>query len=169
MADAFAFNARTVEPAKPRENSAVPMGWYRAWIKSSEIKNTNAGDGRYIELVWEIVDGPHAKRLIWDRLNVENQNAVAVEIAQKALSAICHAVGVLEMQHTGQLHGVVCAIKVGIEQKKGYEPKNVIRGYVPDGDPIALLGKPKVGSGAVGAVHGARSSAVPDDDDPLPF
>lgn len=167
MPEAFTFNAREVAPAAPRDNEAIPPGWYRAWIIESEIKPNKAGTGRYIELTWEIVDGPHAKRRIWDRLNVENPKKVAEDIAREALSAICHATGVLDMQHTGQLHGIVCAVKVQTERQPGYNDKSVIKGYVADGSEVA---KPKIGAHAPGAVHGSgRAVALDDDKDALPF
>lgn len=171
MPDAFAFNAREVAPAEPRSSDPVPPGWYRAWIIDSEMKPNKAGTGRYLELTWEIVEGPHAKRRIWDRLNVENPKQTAQDIAREALSAICHATDVLEMTHTGQLHGIVCAVKVQIERQPGYNDKNIIKGYAADGDPRASNTTPaKIGAGARQAVPGQRHPALEDkDDDELPF
>lgn len=170
MPDALTFNARNVEPAKPRENELIPNGWYRAWIIESEIKPNSKGTGRNLELTWEIIEGPHAKRRIWDRLSIENPSKTAQDIAQEALSAICHATGVLEMEHTGQLHGEVCSIKVGIEKgKNDFPDKNRIFGYVADGHAPASA-TPKVGAGARGAVAGERHPALSDaDDSELPF
>jgi hypothetical protein len=166
MADALNFNAREVEPAKPRDSEAIPAGWYRAWIIGSEKKPTKRGDGSYLELVWEVVDGPHAKRKVWDRLNIDNPSKVAQDIGREALSAICHAINVLELTHSGQLHGEVCAIKVAIEKNPGYSDKNKITGYLPDGDPRAKVAGAKVGASAPGAVKGSQ---LADDDPDLPF
>lgn len=175
MPEAFAFNARAVEPAQPRDNTLVPNNWYRAWIIESDIAPNSKGTGKNMTFTWEIVEGDYAKRRVWDSLSIENPSAEAVKFAEKTLSAICHATGVLDMQNTGQLHGEVCMIKVGVEKGKGDFPdKNKIYGYLPDGDPKATVVKPKVGAGATGAVRGAaprtmESAPIGDEDDSLPF
>lgn len=171
MPESYAFNARAVAPAKPRDNTLVPNGWYRAWIIESDIAPNSKGTGKNMTFTWEIVEGDHEKRRVWDSLSIENPSDVAVKIAQEALSAICHATGVLDMESTGQLHGEVCMIKVGTEKGKGdFGDKNKIYGYLPDGDPKATMAKPKIGAGAVGAVSGQRHPALKDDDNSdLPF
>lgn len=170
MSEAFAFNARNVEPAKPRDNTLIPNGWHRAWIIGTEMRKTAAGTGRFLELTWEIVDGDSEKRRLWDRHNVENPNEVAVKIAHEQLSAICHATNVLDFSDPGQLAGVVCMIKVGVEKKKDQPDRNKIYGYLPDGDPKATASAPKVGAGARGAVAGERHPALKDaEDSDLPF
>lgn len=170
MSESFAFNARNVEPAKPRDNMLIPNGWYRAWIIGTDIRKTNAGDGRFLELTWEIVEGDYEKRRLWDRHNFENKSAVAVKIAQEQISAICHATNVLEFSDPGELAGVLCMIKIGVERKTGQPDRNKIYGYMPDGDPKATVARPKVGANAPGAVRGdGRAVALNDDDDSLPF
>lgn len=170
MSEPFSFNARNVEPAKPRDNTLIPSGWHRAWIIGTEMRPTAAGTGRFLEITWEIVEGDSEKRRLWDRLNVENPNEVAVKIALEALSAICHATNVLDFSDPAQLAGVPCMIKVGVEKKKDQPDRNKIYGYLPDGDPKASVVAPKVGAGARGAVAGAKHPALTDaEDDSLPF
>lgn len=171
MADAWNFNARNVEPAKPRDNNVIANGWYRAWIIGTDIRKTNAGDGRFLELTWELLEGqPFEKRKIWDRHNFDNPSQVAVKIAEEQISAICHATNVIEFNNPAELVGVPCMIKVGVERKKDQPDRNKIYGYLPDGDPKATVVKPKVGAHATGAVSGAKHPALNDDDDSgLPF
>lgn len=122
------FNANTVTPATSYE--AIPAGSYTAIISESEMKQTKAGTGSYLQLTLQIIDGEHSGRKLWDRLNLENQNVTAVEIAQRTLSAICHAVGVLEPQDSVELHDTPLTIKVGTEQDKmDGSMRNVIKGY----------------------------------------
>lgn len=165
MPDAFTFDATTVAPAQPRENT-VPDGWYKAWIIDSEMKPTQAGTGHFIELVWECIDGAHKGWKWWTRHNVDNPNEAAVKIAREELSAICHAVGVLKMQHTGQLHGKPCLVKSVIKRQKGYSDKSEIKGYAAaEGD----ITTPKVGASAPGAVSGRAPALEEKEDDGLPF
>lgn len=96
------FNAHAVAPQSRPE--AIDDGWYPAAIVASEMKPTQAGDGGYLELVFEIIDGIHKGKKQYARLNIYNQNEQAVQIAVGNLSAICHSVGVYEMQDTQQLH-----------------------------------------------------------------
>lgn len=96
------FNAHAVAPQSRPE--AIDDGWYPAAMVASEMKPTQAGDGGYLELVFEIIDGIHKGKKQYARLNIYNQNEQAVQIAVGNLSAICHSVGVYEMQDTQQLH-----------------------------------------------------------------
>jgi hypothetical protein len=56
---------------------------------------------------------PFAGREQFDNLNLWNQNATAVEIAWKRLSAICHVTGQINLQDTRQLVGIPFQAKIG--------------------------------------------------------
>jgi hypothetical protein len=187
MPEYWDFDATQVEPAKPREGGTIPDGWYKAWITESELKHNSNKNGRLFEFTWEVLEGEHKGCHIWDRLNVENPSETAQRIAREALSAICHAVGVLQMKHSGQLHGKPCMVKVVtkpgdakkdlqgniLKDERGnvitHPPRNEIKGYLPVGEVAATAARPKVGAGAVGAVSGERAAALNDEDDDLPF
>jgi hypothetical protein len=87
-----AFDPTTVPPAD--DFTPLPSGEYPAMIIDSEMKPTKAGTGQYLELTFQVIDGPMKNRLVWSRLNLENPNPKAVEIAQRDLSAICAAAGI---------------------------------------------------------------------------
>jgi hypothetical protein len=63
---------------------AIPAGDYEAMVTDSQMKSTKDGSGQYLELTLEIQSGQFQGRKIWDRLNLQNRNAKAVEIAQRA-------------------------------------------------------------------------------------
>lgn len=122
------FNAATVQPSQAFE--PLPAGWYNVTILKSEMKPTSKGDGSYLELVLVVSDGPHAKRQLFDRLNLNNKNEVAKRIAYETLSAICHATGVIQLQDSTQLHGIPMQAKVTSKPAEGkYEAGNEIGGY----------------------------------------
>jgi hypothetical protein len=101
-----------------------------AIIVDSEMKDTKKGDGKYLLLTYEVVEGDFKGRKIFDTLNLVNSNTQTVEIAQRALSAICRATGVLHPKDSAELHGKPLVISVGIRAgSNGYEDKNNIRGY----------------------------------------
>lgn len=79
MADISGFDARTIEPMKERE--PVPGGKYVATIVASEMKPTRAGDGAYLELVFEIAEGQFKGHKIWSRLNLDNRSEIARKLA----------------------------------------------------------------------------------------
>ena len=128
------FDATNVEPATSRE--IVPPGKYVAQIVSSEMKDTSTG-GQMLELTLEIQDGPHARRKLWDNLNLVNANPKATEIAQRTLSAICHAIGRMQVNDSEELHFRPLMITVGVKlagtvEKSGYThktDKNEVTGY----------------------------------------
>lgn len=122
------FNANEIEPNKPLE--VLPPGKYKVVISDSESKDTKAGDGSYLSLTLTVIDGEHEGRKLFDRLNLNNPNPTAVEIAKKTLSAICRAVGVLTPQHSSQLHDIPLIAVVKVQPPKGeYDAKNEVKGY----------------------------------------
>lgn len=87
----FTFDPRTVAPQTAMV--PVPDGWYKVVIKKSNIKPTAKGDGSYLELYHEVIEGQFTGRPIWWNLNLFNPNAQTVDISFKQLSAICHCIG----------------------------------------------------------------------------
>jgi hypothetical protein len=92
--DLTGFNALEIEPATLYE--PLPADWYKVVITDTEEKPTKAQTGSYLQLTIEVIEGNHAGRKVFDRLNLKNPNSVAVQIAQSSLSSICRAVGVNE-------------------------------------------------------------------------
>ncbi|GAA4827279.1 hypothetical protein GCM10023232_26930 [Sphingosinicella ginsenosidimutans] len=127
------FDATQVEPNAPFE--VIPPGDYEVQITASSMESNKAGTGSYLKLELEIVDGPQAGRKLFDRLNLDNPNAQAVEIAQRTLSAICHAVGVLSVADSEELHlrPMIAKIKVVPRNDRPGEHSNEIGGYKPIG------------------------------------
>lgn len=145
------FDATQVEPSEGRDNSVLPAGDYLAAIAVSEKKDSKKG-GAYINLEFEVVDG-HAKgRRFWTMLNLWNSNQIAVDIAQRDLSAICHACGKLKVSDTEELHGIPMLVRLKIKpaQKDDhgnelYPAKNEVVSYKP----------------ATGAAPAARQASAP--------
>lgn len=124
------FNAATVDPSSSFD--PIPSGWYVAEIIESEEKDTKSGNGSYLQLTFKVIEGEYSERQIWARLNLNNPNSTAVEIAQKDLSAICHAVNEMNLTDSAQLHGKPMRIKVSVRPASGdYDASNEIKGYEP--------------------------------------
>jgi hypothetical protein len=115
MADLQGFDANQVEPTG--DFDPIPAGKYLAVITDSEMKPTKAGTGSLLQLTFQIVEGEYQNRLIWTRLNLDNPNAVAVQIARADLSAICRAVGVLSPRDSVELHNLPLVIHVRCKKR----------------------------------------------------
>ena len=122
------FDASQVEPDQPRD--PLPAGEYLAQIIDSSMEPTKSNNGQFLKLTYQVVDGPMQGRMVWARLNLDNPNEKAVEIAQRQLSAICHACGALQVNDSVQLHNLPHVIKVDVEQRDPqYGPSNIIKSW----------------------------------------
>ena len=124
-----AFDATTVVPNKPLE--PLPPGRYVVQIVNSEMRPTKDGMGQLQWLELDVLEGEFAGRKLFDRLNLVNANPTTVEIAQRTLSAICHAVGKMQVDDSEQLHLIPLMADVKVQPpKNGYDAQNTLR-YMP--------------------------------------
>lgn len=122
------FDASTVDPAVAYV--PLPAGWYKCVISGSEEKPTKAQTGSYLQLELQVIEGEHQGRKVTDRLNLNNPNATASEIAYRTLSAICHAVGVMTPRQSSDLHDKPMMVKVAVKPGDAqYGPSNEVKGY----------------------------------------
>lgn len=130
------FDASQVQPSVPFE--VIPTGDYVVMIVDSQMKPTSDGNGQYLQLQLQVIDGNRKGATLFDRLNMVNRNQQTMEIAQRTLSAVCHAVGVLQVQDSTQLHNRPLIARVVYKEpepkKDGsgmWDAKNEIKGYKP--------------------------------------
>lgn len=140
MANLNGFNAADYQE---RSFDALPVGWYTVAIVDSESKSNKAGNGTYLHLTLEVLAGEHKGRKLFDRLNLDNPNAQAVEIARSTLAAICRAVNVLTPRDSSELHGKPLRAKVSVREYNG-DHQNEVKGYKSASDTSAGS-KPKAG------------------------
>ena len=165
----ISFNAANVEPAKPME--PVPTGWYVCLMTESETTTTSKGDGSMLSITYTIQSPEQYKgRKLFDRLNIENPNPHTVEIAYQQLSAICHAVGVIQIEETSQLHNRPLQVRAVLRAAgpgadgKHYEASNEVRGYkaIETGEAAAIAAPviPTAGSALPPPVVQAQASVT---------
>ena len=117
------------------ENSydALPAGEYTAHIKSSDLKDTKAGD-KMLVLMWEVLDGPCKGRTLFENINLFNKGQTAREIAQRTMNSICIAAGKPNgVQDSSELHGKAMVIKLTVKDNAEYGPQNVFKKHSPYG------------------------------------
>src|SRR5512139_3630412 len=131
------FDAEQVPAADPFEvlpdNTLVT-----AVLDKSEMKATSAGTGHYLSLEFVAIEGKYEGRHFYDRLNLDNPNEQAVKIAERSLSALCHAAGKLKVSDSEELHDIPVVLKLGIDPARGeYEARNKVKNYLPVSDKAA--------------------------------
>ncbi len=129
-----AFNSNDHE--RMDDYTAIDAGNYPAMIHRSEMKDTKAKRegrariGSYLELKFKILSGKFKNHVVFTRLNLVNENPVAVEIANKELASICDAVGKISIEDSQELHGVPMMISVTKTPATANSPeRNEIKGY----------------------------------------
>lgn len=179
------FDATQVEPDTGFDT--VPGGWYNVAMDESDLKPTKDGAGTFLQSRFNILDGQYRGRKLFTRLNIRNANAQAQEIALRQLSAIGHAVGVLHIADSQQLHGLPLKVKVKIRKgDDNYEDQNEIISYKNINEPVETVAgtaaapaggapampagfgtPPAIGAPAAPAGFGAPPPAAPVAHDPL--
>ena len=123
------FDASTVEPNEGF--TPLPAGEYQVIIVESKMKPTKSGEGQYLELKLQVLNGKYQNRTLFDRLNLFNKNEEAVKIARGTLSSICRAVNVLKPNDSSQLHNKPLTCKVAVRNDQNGNPQNEVKGYKP--------------------------------------
>ena len=112
----------------------LPKGEYLSIVTESAVKQTKRGDGAYLELIFEVIDGAHKGRKVWERLTVQNASSKALEIGQRRLSNLLHALGRQTVNDSSELHNTPVNLLVDVEPPSGeFAPKNKVIAYNPAG------------------------------------
>ena len=119
----------------PEMEDFTPLvpGTYSSVIVGSEMKRNSKDTGEYLELEIHITEGKYKGRKLYERLNIDNPNQVAVEIAFKIFGSLCKAVGLEEIGDSNQLHNMPFLMDVDIEE--GSEFKDKVTGEMKMGSP----------------------------------
>lgn len=142
----FHFNAREVEPDQGGIG-AIPAGWYKTMVTKTELKPTADGGGQLISATIQVLEGTYKGSNFFTNFNVINNSEKAVEIGRKQLSALCHAVNVLDMTDTDQVKNIPFFTRVKLtpavmdEQdptKVKYQEKNETTGFRNINDQAAI-------------------------------
>lgn len=148
------FDATKFDPSQG--SSSLPVGKHVVSITHSEVKGNKAGDGGYLQLELCIQEGPNFGLTGPMRLNLYSQSDKAKEIAHRQLSALCHAIGVYQIQNTQQLHGHKFMVDVRLQR----EPEAAAKGYTEVGKIYDANGSEPTRNGP-SAAHVQAPAAAP--------
>ena len=154
------FNATNVKPADTFE--PLPAGWYFGVIEEAELKPTAAGTGSYLALKVKVKGPTNADRVVFANITYANPNEKAVEIGHRQISAICHAIGVLNLTDTGMLCNRLLQFKLKIKPADGkYEASNEVSGWKAAEGGAPAPGVTAPASAPTSASAAAAKSAAP--------
>jgi hypothetical protein len=108
----YPFTAQEIESI-----SDLPPGPYICEITKTDVLKTKQGDGRYVLVVFIIIDGEYKGRKIFQNFNTLNKNPLAVEIGKKHLSLLCNSVGIESFNDTDELLHKQTVIRLGFNNK----------------------------------------------------
>lgn len=126
------FDASKVEPNSGSD--PLPAGTYTVAVESAVVKPTKDNTGSYILVTYQVIDGTHKSRKVFDRITLENANADAVSIGRRDLSSLGRATGVLTPQDSGDFVGKCLSITVKVKPAEGqWQASNVVTKRAPVG------------------------------------
>ena len=116
----------------------LPVADFNFRAVDIELKDTNAGTGKYFSVQFEVIDGQYAGRKIFQSFNVKNPNPDAVRIGLKEIKQWIAATGEnasgdLTLSRVYNLEGKLFVGKTGVEKDKTgqYDDKSVIKRFKP--------------------------------------
>ena len=123
------YDPSKVEDVGEGNFRCVPPGIYNVVIVDSSIHETKAGNGKYLEITYQIIEGREVGQTVKDRINVVNPSETAQRIGLSQLKKICEAVGHKgQLKDSCQLHGKPMSIKVTIEEfESNKEPGKMLQ------------------------------------------
>ena len=117
--------------------SPFPSGVYKVALVKVERKDGSKPGAMYLNCQFKVVEGKHAKRMIFHIFNLQNNNAQTVEIAEKQLRQLMLAAGVPTLKDQWDLSDLMnkpAEARIAIQKDEEYGDKNKINAFiVPEG------------------------------------
>jgi len=150
----------------------LPTGDYVAQIIDSDMKPTGDKRGHYLELTYEVIEGPLKGRKHWERLNLDNPNDKTVEIANRQFASVREATGVANPRDSQELHYKPHVIRIEFQPEGSVITYGSKKGQKRDRDEASIKAWRKWDGKALGAGNFSgfdRTEEVPGfDDTPKP-
>ncbi len=126
-----------ITEAKESNRVLVPSGDYIVVCVSTEEKENSKKNGHYIQNEYEIQEGEFAGEKLIDRINFDNPNETARNIAFATLKALGIAIGIEPLANTEQLIGKRIVAKVKNEASdRAILDDNGVQRVGDDGKPL---------------------------------
>ena len=97
----------------------IPPGWQSAHIVEASYKEVlNNSTSTYMLAVFEVTEGAHKGRKIFQNVTLTNQNQHAVEIGQRLLTDICNALKIGPLKNLEVLLYKPMKVRIGIKRDR---------------------------------------------------
>lgn len=128
----------------------IPAGEYIAMVISEQMKTTQSGNGEYLALQIQIIEGEYEGRKVFENLNIFNANEQAQQIARSNLKSLGIACGLGgEFTDTSELIERPFVIRLGIDRKDpdrnrvvGYKNRNDVEPKAPNSNAASVAARP---------------------------
>ena len=136
------FGFDTTEYEDGGDFEVMPKGEYTLKATEADLKNTKAGNGKYLSVTFEVVKGQYTGRKVWQNFNIVNPNEKAERIGREQVSGWARAAGKPNANDSDQLLERPFNCILDIEKGTGgYSDKNIITSFVT-GDAPAKTSAP---------------------------
>lgn len=134
MSSFINFDATQVDPTPKSDFDTLPAGPYQVIITDSEIKQTKDGSGSYLNITLEVQSGEFQGRKIWEMIMLQSDKQNAVASGQRMLSQICHAVNVLQVKDSADLHykPLIAVLRIEKDKTGNYPDRNRVHHFEAD-------------------------------------
>ena len=109
--------------------SPIPPGEYVCCLTGHEDFETKNGAGNGVTLKWEVQEGDHKGRILFDSLLLHHTSEQAQQIARGRLKTLKSKVGKQTAGDTAELLGCRATLRVDVEQYDG-KFRNRVKGYL---------------------------------------
>jgi hypothetical protein len=107
----------------------IPAGRYIAQITDAIVKSFKSGKGQAVFLTWEVIEGEHQGRVVWQHCTLSHESEKAARFGRQRFKDVCAACGIVDpVTSLDVLYNVACVLMIGIEQDEhgDYPPKNKV-------------------------------------------
>ena len=152
MSNLETLNLNVEEESKEASKfDVLPAGDYNVIVSQAEMKDNKSGNGQYVSVTVEVIDGDLQGRLLWHNFNVQNANPTAEKIGRAELASLCKAIGVANPKDTDDLKDKPFVARVGFDKKD--PSRNVVKAFIMHGMGV---------ENAAPAVAASATAAKPD-------
>ena len=108
----------------------LPAGQYMVAINTAEVKENRSGTGSYLALAFDVIDGPHTGRKLWENLTVHHDNETAQNIGRGRIKKLCRSLGLKGVADSAELAGMQLMLRLNVARKKdGSGMENRVAAY----------------------------------------
>jgi hypothetical protein len=114
--------------------NVLPKGEYVAQVIDVKVSPHSTGDGYGINLTWQICEGEHENRCVFQHITFQHSSAQAQQIGRQQLKDLCVATGVTEHVNDVEIFKFIpCRIRLGIEKDRDgiHDDKNKVARVLP--------------------------------------